>query len=472
MRNAKTVKQRQDHGRSLRKKAARKAHSAVGNVKRDPIKLLEASSVGRVARLVPLRYGRMLTSPFAFYRGSAIIQAHDLAGTPHSGLIQQICGDCHLMNFGGFATPERNLLFDISDFDETHPGPWEWDVKRLAASFTVAARHLGLQRGVADDIVFGAIQSYQLKMADYAELGALDTWYDKITYERIIGWLKSNADRELVKNRIARATQRTHDNLLPKVADKVNGVWQMKDSPPGLFHIHGNNTLFDAGDDWMKLGHWKTLSSKLYKDYLATLSASHQRLLGYFKIQDIAFKVVGVGSVGTRCLAILMVDAQENPLFLQVKESRKSVLAPYVPSGRSPYAHEGQRVVVGQRLMQASSDYFLGWAKGPSGRHFYLRQLRDMKTSPELETYSAKQVAVYARLCAWVLARGHARSGGNAPEISGYLGGGGQFAEAIVKYSNGYADQMEKDFEKFREACRSRRLTAKTEAEFAADFNV
>ncbi len=472
MSSVKNIKQRLEHGRSLRKLAARKAHVAIGNVKRDPIKLLEESSAGRVEKLVPLRYGRMLTSPFAFYRGTANIQAHDLAGTPHSSLIQQICGDCHLMNFGGFATPERNLLFDINDFDETHPGPWEWDVKRLAASFTIAARHLGLKPGAADDIVWAAMQSYRNQMAEYAEMGALDIWYDKITYDRILGGLKNDADRDLLKKRIARATGRTHDKLLPKVADKVEGHWRMKDMPPGLFHIHGSNTLFDAKDDWMKSGHSKSLSGKLYREYLATLSVSHRHLLHYFTMQDLAFKVVGVGSVGTRCLIMLMTDAQENPLFLQAKESRKSVLAQHVPSGRSVFAHEGQRVVAGQRMMQAVSDYFLGWAKGPSGRHFYFRQLRDMKTSAELENFDARQMVSYARLCGWVLARAHARAGGYAPEISGYLGNGRQFAEAIVKYANNYADQAEKDFEKFRGACRSKRLMARSEADFAADFKL
>ncbi len=465
-------KQRLGDGRELRKKTPRKAHSVIGNVKRDPIKLLEASSAGRVERLVPLRYGRMLASPFAFYRGTAIIQAHDLAGTPDSGLVQQICGDCHLMNFGGYATPERSLLFDINDFDETHPGPWEWDLKRLAASFMVAARHLGFKAGAAQDIVHATVRSYQQKMAEYAGMGALDIWYDRITYDRILASLSKNQDRELLKARIARASQRTHGNLLPKIADKVDGRWRMSDAPPGLFHIHGKTTLFKANDDWAKLGKWDAIFDRLFGEYRQTLSASHRHLLGNFRIQDMAFKVVGVGSVGTRCLVMLLIDHHEHPFFLQVKESRASVLAAYVPSGRSAYSHQGQRVVAGQRLMQASSDYFLGWAKGPSGRHFYIRQLRDMKTSAELESFDARQIAIYARLCGWVLARGHARAGGLAPEISGYLGDSGAFADAMVRYSGDYADQVERDFEKFRDACRRKKLIARTEQEFAADFSV
>jgi uncharacterized protein (DUF2252 family) len=471
MSDSRTLKRRLQDGRELRNKAARRAHAAIGNVRRDPIRLLEASSAGRVERLVPLGYGRMLASPYAFYRGTAIIQAHDLAGTPRSGLVQQICGDCHLMNFGGYATPERNLLFDINDFDETHPGPWEWDLKRLAASFMVAARHLGFKPGTAADIVYSTVKSYQRQMAQYAGMGALDLWYDRITYERILGWLKRAADRALLKERIARAAQRTHGSLLPKIAEKVGGRWRMKDAPPGLFHIHGGNSLFGAGDDWVKLGTWGAIFEKLYDEYRFTLSPSHRQLLGYFRVQDMAFKVVGVGSVGTRCLVILLADVQENPLFLQVKEARPSVLASHVP-GRAAWAHQGQRVVAGQRLMQASSDYLLGWATGPSGRHFYVRQLRDMKTSADLESFEARQVGLYARLCGWVLARGHARAGGLALEISGYLGEGDAFADAIVRYAGAYADQVERDFDRFRKACRSGRLQARSEEEFAADFRL
>jgi uncharacterized protein (DUF2252 family) len=467
-----SFKDRVAKGRALRKTVSRSSHATVGNVKRDPIELLKASSQGRVGRLVPLRYGRMLASPFAFYRGTAIIQAHDLAGTPHTGLIQQICGDCHLMNFGGFGTPERAFILDINDFDETHPGPWEWDIKRLAASFTIASRHLGFKAAAADEIVWAAMQSYQKHMAEYAEMGALEVWYDSISFDRLRTTVDSAKGRERIKRSIAKASRRSHELLLPKIGQKIDGLWRMNDTPPGLFHIHGDSTLFGKEDDWMQLGHWEALSNKLFNEYLTTISVSHQRLLSYFTKQDLAFKVVGVGSVGTRCLTLLLVDDHDHPLFLQIKEAGKSVLAKYVPSGKSGVKHEGRRIVAGQRLMQAASDMFLGWSTGPSGRHFYFRQLRDMKTSADIETFDEELLRAYAEICGWVLARGHARAGGYAVEISAYLGGGEQFAEALVKYSNAYADQVSIDFDTFRSACRSGRLMAQSEADFGADIGI
>ena len=459
-------------GRVLRKQVLRSSHDAIGDTRRDPVKLLEASSAGRVDRLVPLRYGRMLASPFAFYRGSAIIQAHDLAKTPHTGLVQQICGDCHLMNFGGFATPERNLNFDINDFDETHPGPWEWDVKRLAASLTIAARHLSLSAGAADNAVLAAIESYQTRMAGYAGMGALDLWYEKVTLEELFKNSTDAAGRKMLARGIEKAQGRTSGNLLPKMGKKIEGKWVMNDAPPALFHIHGDSTLFGEDDDWSQLGDWKTLSDKLFREYLSNLSPNHRQLLSYFSAQDLAFKVVGVGSVGTRCLVLLMTDAQDQPLFLQIKEAAPSVLARFVPNGKSAFKHEGQRVVAGQRMMQSSSDLFLGTSTGPSGRHFYVRQLRDMKVSAEIETLDENLLGRYASICGHVLARAHARAGGLAPQISGYLGRGGQFAETIVLYSKRYADQVQRDFDLFRTACRKGRLIAQTEADFGADMSL
>jgi uncharacterized protein (DUF2252 family) len=467
-----TLEQRFAAGRDLRKQVKRQSHSAIGKVDRDPVKLLETSSLGRVPRLVPLRYGRMLTSPFAFYRGSAIIQAHDLASTPHTGLFHQICGDCHLMNFGGFATPERNLVFDINDFDETHPGPWEWDLKRLAASLTLAARHLGFLALASDEVVLQAVQSYQTHMRSYAEMGALELWYKNITMESLVAETTDMASRQLLAKSIAKAQRRTQGSLLPKMSDKLDGKWVMRDSPPGLFHIHGGSTLFADNDDWAQLGHWGALSEKLFKDYMTSLSPSHRHLLDQFSIQDLAFKVVGVGSVGTRCLVLLMTDAQDQPLFLQIKEAMRSVLAPYVPTGKSTLKHQGERVVVGQRLMQASSDLFLGTSTGPSGRHFYFRQLRDMKISAEIESFDLNLLRRYAGLCGHVLARAHARAGGLAPQISGYLGKDDSFANALAAYARDYADQAHSDFESFRAACRTGRLIAQTESDFGADISV
>lgn len=468
-----TFENRVKAGHALRANAPRSSHGDVGNVKRDPIELLEKSSTGRVRQLVPLRYGRMLASPFAFYRGSAIIQAHDLATTPHTGLVQPICGDAHMMNFGGFATPERNFVFDMNDFDETHPGPWEWDVKRLAASFTVAARHLGFKATATDELVFNAIENYRVRMADFSLMGELDLWYEKLTFDYMLQNAKYEEGRKEIATAIEKAQKRKHENLLPKMADKTNGTWVMRDAPPGLFHIQGKNTLFDADDDWKQFDLQGALS-RLLENYLTTLSPSHRDLLGRFQVQDVAFKVVGVGSVGTRCLVLLLTDVHDQPLFLQVKQAVPSVLAPYVPAGKSPFKHEGQRVVVGQRMMQSASDMFLGWNGGSGAkiRHFYIRQLRDMKFSVEVETLSELMFSRYAWLCSHILARSHARAGGLAPQISGYLGKSGQFAETLVSYANNYADQVERDFETFRAACRKGRLQAKTEADFAADLSI
>lgn len=459
-------------GRELRKQTNRQSHREIGNVDRDPVKLLEASSAGRVKRLIPLRYGRMLTSPFAFYRGSAIIQAHDLAQTPHTGLVQQICGDCHLMNFGGFATPERSLIFDINDFDETHPGPWEWDVKRLAASLTLAAQHLGMAAPDVDEVVFAAVKSYQRNMNAYAQMGALSLWYERISMESLLAETPDKLTRQALSKSIAKARGRTQENLLPRMGDKVDGRWVIRDAPPGLFHTHGNSTLFEKDDNWTQLDGWKPLADKLFKEYLESLSPSHRYLLSNFNMQDLVFKVVGVGSVGTRCLVLLMTDAQDQPLFLQIKQAVKSVLAPYVPLGQSAFKHNGQRVVVGQRLMQASSDLFLGTSTGPFGRHFYFRQLRDMKISAQIESFDLNMLRQYASLCGRVLARAHARSGGNAPQISAYLGTGDAFATALTRYASAYADQVHRDFQVFRAACREGRLSAQTESDFGADLSV
>ncbi|WP_458765663.1 DUF2252 domain-containing protein [Cupriavidus basilensis] len=461
---------RREAGKVTRKHVPRRAHAAIGNVDRDPVELLEINSAGRVERLVPLRYGRMIESPFTFYRGSAIVQAHDLAGTPNSDLPIQICGDAHLANFGGFASPERSLLFDLNDFDETSVGPWEWDLKRLAASFTVAARHLRHKRGVADDLVYRVVRSYQEHMADYSQMGILDTWYDAITFERLIANAVSPQVRKRLERGMERAASRTSEALLPKLSEQVGERWTIRDAPPAVFHIRGANTLFSPEDNWMTLENREQVLDKAFKAYLNTLAPDRRQLLSHFTRQDVAFKVVGVGSVGTRCLIILMIDNHGKPLFLQSKQANQSVIARYFKS--APVAHEGRRVVEGQRLMQAASDVFLGWNDGPFGRHFYLRQLRDMKLSPEIELMDAELLGEYAALCGWILARAHAKASGSALEISGYLGSSDAMAEAIVAYSNSYADQVEQDYDAFVAACRSGRLEARTDADMAADFRV
>lgn len=463
-----TLKDHFKQGKDARKKCSRSDQASLGKANRDPISLIKASSEGRVKALVELRYGRMLVSPFTFYRGNALLQAHDLGGTPNMGLVSPICGDCHLMNFGGFATPERNLLFSVNDFDETHPGPWEWDLKRLVASFVVAARDLRHGSSVEEEVCRMVVSSYQQTMLECAQQSALATWYESITYEDLREEASKSALQH-VERAIAKAERRTHAELLPKISERdKQGRLIIRDDLPEIFHLHANTTLLDADDDWLRLSDWRPLLETFLRDYRGTLQADRRALLSRYSVQDMAFKVVGVGSVGTRCLVALLTDEQESPLFLQFKEARRSVLAGYVKA-KSRIRHEGQRVVEGQRLMQSASDLFLGWATGPSGRHFYVRQLRDMKVSAELETFDGETFTAYGKVCGRALASAHAKASGCAAIISGYIGTGEALADALYKYAKGYTEQNERDFERFQLACRKGRLHARSEADFAAD---
>jgi uncharacterized protein (DUF2252 family) len=336
-----------EQGRALRKTVKRSDHLALGHLHRDPVALLQATDKGRVERLVPLKYGRMLTSPFAFFRGSAILQAHDLKHTPHTGLQLPICGDAHLMNFGGYGTPERQLVFDLNDFDETHPGPWEWDLKRLVASLNVAARHLGFTAAQGDEAVASAVTSYQQHTAGFSQMDALSQWQTLITLDSVHGASEDTASREQLAKAMSKAQRRSHETLLPRMGAKVDGRWTLHDAPPALFHIHGDSTLFSPEDDWMRLGHWTELTDHLYSGYLTHAKPDVRALLGRFRMQDLVFKVVGVGSVGTRCLVLLLTDATDAPMMLQIKQANASVLAHYVP-GKSPHIkHQGERVVAG-----------------------------------------------------------------------------------------------------------------------------
>ncbi|SAL10099.1 DUF2252 domain-containing protein [Caballeronia telluris] len=467
--------ERRARGRTARQQAPRSTHDAIGDVDRDPVELLKQSSAGRVEALVPLRYGRMLVSPFTFYRGSAILQAHDLAGTPDSGIHLQICGDCHLSNFGGFATPERSLIFDLNDFDETAVGPWEWDVKRLVASFTIAGRHLGHGDASADEFAFCAAESYRTRMREYADMGVLDLWYERITFDRMYDAVQTDDARRRIKRGVERATRRTHETMLPKLADRTENEWQIRDAPPAIFHIRGKNTLFDQNDDVMSLtAHRDEILAPVLSEYFASLTVERAALLRQFTIQDLVFKVVGVGSVGTRCMVLLLIEPHGKPLFLQLKEASKSVVSMFFKGARDDPAdpsHAGRRVVHGQRLMQAATDPFLGWSTGPLGRALYVRQLRDMKISAELETFGVDAFRDYAALCGWGLARAHAKASGCALEIAGYLGSGQRMADALVRYGRAYADQVEKDYDAFRAACRDGRLEARSDADMAADFS-
>jgi uncharacterized protein (DUF2252 family) len=435
---------------------------------RDPIPLIKASSQGRVASLVELRYGRMLVSPFTFFRGNALLQAHDLSGTANMGLNLPICGDSHLMNFGGFATPERNLLFSVNDFDEAHPGPWEWDLKRLAASCVVAARDLRHGESVEEQVCREMVGAYQTTLLECAEQSTLENWYESISYNDLLAQARKST-LEHVERAIEKAERRTHAELLPKISERdTHGRLIIRDDLPEIFHLHKNTTLLDAEDDWLRLADWRPLFGTFMREYRSTLQPDRRELLSRFHVQDLAFKVVGVGSVGTRCLVALLTDDQEFPLFLQFKEARRSVLADYVKS-KARVRHEGQRVVEGQRLMQAASDLFLGWTTGPSGRQFYVRQLRDMKISAELENFDAETFAAYGRVCGRALARAHAKASGLAAQISGYIGKGDALADALLKYAQHYTAQNERDFERFQTACRKGQLRARSEADFAAD---
>lgn len=463
-----TLKDRLKQGKDARKNCPRNTQASTGKMSRDPLPLIKASSEGRIKSLVELRYGRMLVSPFTFYRGNALLQAHDLAATPTMGLTSPICGDCHLMNFGGFATPERNLLFGVHDFDEVHPGPWEWDVKRLVASIVVAARDLRHGETIEETVCREVVSAYQETMLECAEQSSLETWYESIRYDD----LRKQANKktlEHIERAIEKAEGRSHAELLPKISERdAHGRLIIRDDLPEIFHLHKNTTLLDADDDWLRHSDWRPIYDAFMREYPGTLQADRRALFSRFHAQDMAFKVVGVGSVGTRCLVVLLTDDQEFPLFLQFKEARRSVLADYVKT-KSTVRHNGQRVVEGQRLMQSASDLFLGWTTGPSGRHFYVRQLRDMKISAELETFDADTFAAYGRVCGRALARAHAKSSGQAAQISGYIGKSDALADALFKYAKSYATQNEQDFERFQQACRKGRLQARSEADFAAD---
>lgn len=468
---ASTIAEREARGRAAREHSKRSSHRAVGELHRNPIELLKQSSEGRVERLVPLRYGRMSVSPFTFFRGTAIIQAHDLSRVPDTGLTMPICGDGHLMNFGGFATPERQLVFDLNDFDEVATGPFEWDLKRLTASLVVAARHMRLSRGAAENLVMTAVTEYRDRMAQYAQCGALELWYDRITFDRMAETALTPERRRIVRRGMEKAASRTHENLLEKMAEHDGDRWTIRDAPPALFHVLGANTLFTPEETEAFKGHnWRKMLERMWGEYLKTMSHDRRELLSHFTVQDIVFKVVGVGSVGTRCMVVLNVDHMGKPLFLQLKEARPSVVAQYYKS--PPVKHEGERVVQGQRMLQAASDIFLGWANGPLGRHFYFRQLRDMKLSANIELFDTDLLEGYAKLCGWIMARAHAKASGQAIEVSAYIGRSDQFAESLAAYAASYADQVERDYDVFLKACRSGELEARTDEDMAADFRV
>jgi len=444
--------ERRAAGKALRDRTPRDAHGGWKPHKdrRDPIELLHESNEGRMPELIPIRFGRMAQSPFAFYRGSAAIMAADLASTPTSGVRVQACGDAHLLNFGGFATPERNIFFDINDFDETLPAPWEWDVKRLAASIVIAAHHINLPDSEAAKAATDSACSYRERMADYASMRALDVWYDRIDLDRVLKLLPTGAEVERVKQRIEQARRKSApESLFPKLVEHYGSAPRIKDEPPLIFHPT------DEQAPGLKSGYAEALEG-----YRNSLPEHVRTLFDRFHLFDLAIKVVGVGSVGTYCALGLFMAADDDPIFLQVKEARKSVLEPY--AGKSLHKNQGERVVAGQRLMQSASDIFLGWTRAPIGRDYYFRQLRDAKVSPILEDWDVATLREYGKMCAWALARAHARSGDPA-RIAGYMGSNTAFDDAVCEFAVEYADQSLRDYRAFVKAIREGRIPVLSE---------
>lgn len=451
-----------EQGRELRRSTPRSAHAdwAPAPGRPDPVALIEEQNESRVPWLVPIRHARMSVSPFTFYRGAARIMASDLATTPSSGLTVQLAGDAHLSNFGAYASPERRLVFDQNDFDETLPGPWEWDLKRLATSFVVACQFHGHPAKAARSVAAEAVRSYREAMARFADQSYLELWYHHIDVATVgtnSGLPAPELEQRLERFR-RRATRKTSQHALEKLAEVVDGKWRIRYDPPVLFpldHLPGNED-----QEALRASVLNSLAS-----YRSTLDDSRIALFDRYQLVDVAVKVVGVGSVGTRCLIALLRGRDErDPLFLQVKEAGPSVLAEHLPPSR--YEHQGQRVVEGQRLVQATSDIFLGWTSGEiSNVDFYVRQLRDWKGSVDIEAdgITPDQLRFYAGLCGLTLARGHARSG-DAAAIASYAGAGTRLDRAIAAFAESYASQNVEDFTRFREAIESGRLPCADEA--------
>jgi uncharacterized protein (DUF2252 family) len=453
-----SLAERAERGRDARSKVARSAHGdwQPAGDRPDPVAVLQRQAETRVPELVPIRHARMLASPFAFYRGAAAIMAADLAPTPVSGLRVQACGDAHLANFGGFAAPDRAMVFDVNDFDETLPGPWEWDVKRLAASFEIAGRARGFDEAERRAAVQGTVRSYRTSMREYAGARNLDLWYRRLDEtDAVSRWSDRVGPVAMKRFQKNLAKARTRDSLgaFAKLTRRVDGRIQIVDDPPLVVRLETLASELDAVRMRDAVYEW-------FHRYRATLQPDRRRLLETFELVDVARKVVGVGSVGTRTwIALLLGRDEDDPLFLQMKEAEASVLEPYV--GRTTYNNHGRRVVEGQRMMQSASDIFLGWDRAPdvdgAARDFYVRQLWDGKLSPNIDAMDPEVLGVYGEICGMTLARGHARSGDRVA-IASYLGRSEVFDRAIVGFAGAYAEQNQRDFDAVAEAARAGRI--------------
>jgi uncharacterized protein (DUF2252 family) len=464
-----SVEDRRANGKAARKQTPPSSHSGWAPARRrpDPVALLEEQNATREPDLVPVRHGRMMVSPFTFYRGAAKIMAADLNDTPTAGLDVQLCGDAHLSNFGVFGSPERDLVFDLNDFDETLPGPFEYDVKRMAASFTIAARNNSFTKAEGRAATTMSVRAYREAMAQFAEMRTLDIWYARLSEQELLGALDAAAGRQKGADKKAATTAQknarrnarkahTRDSLqaLSKLAEHVGGQYRIVSQPPVVVPLRELSAIHGYSVEELE-----RMLHKQFREYRATLQGDRRELLERFEIVDMARKVVGVGSVGTRAFIVLLQGRdQQDPLFLQVKEATTSVLEDHLPKSR--YKQPGERVVQGQRRMQAASDIFLGWAKGSEAdRHMYWRQLRDMKGSAIVEVMAPATLAFYARACGETLARAHARSG-DPIALAIYLGSKDRFDQSITDFAERYAEQNEQDYRAFCDAVTSGRLEA------------
>ena len=452
VRTVMTYAERYATGKDLRERCPRKAHAAWKSPsnRRDAVQQVLDAEKGRLPELLPLRHGRMARSAFTFYRGAALTMASDLASTPSTGVRVQCCGDAHLSNFGGFATPERKIIFSINDLDETLPAPWEWDVKRLAASFVVACRDNGVSDATAKDVATTCVRTYRESTAEFSKMKTLELWYYALEPDELPGMGDMNL-RERVMKRIGQERAKSAaEEIFPKLVEHKGDMPIIKDQLPTIFHAKGHAP-----------GNVQQHLKDAFREYRNTLAPAHQSLLDRYEIKDAAIKVVGIGSVGTVCWVFLLMADEGDPLFLQVKQARASVLEPY--AGASVFPNHGQRVVDGYRLLQPASDMFLGWTHGPN-RHYFLRQLRDTKIGIRVETFRRLEMDLYAQWCGRALALSHARSGFGAT-LRGYMGKSDTFDQAIAAFSMTYADRNEQDHAALKSAVRTGKVKAVLEEE-------